>query len=116
MLTSSSQTAELHAKYSTATEHKHLKQTTAVVGVMVNQRIVTTAVTSTTQQQIVRVLLYHGHNGHLSLCYQRQTHAVSILKKAGSTVMEYFEWDLPEALSYGGAELLNYSENIRYFF
>ncbi len=23
----------------------------------------------------------------------------SLLKKAGSTVVEYFEWDLPEALS-----------------
>jgi hypothetical protein len=27
-------------------------------------------------------------------------------KKAGSTVVEYFEWDLPKVLSQGGAELL----------
>ncbi len=37
---------------------------------------------------------------------QRQTHDVSLLKKAGSTVMEYFEWDLPKVLCQGGAELL----------
>ncbi len=30
-----------------------------------------------------------------------------LLKKAGSTVMEYFEWDLPKVLSQGGAELLS---------
>jgi hypothetical protein len=30
---------------------------------------------------------------------------VSLLKKAGSTVVEYFEWDLPKVLSQGGAGL-----------
>ena len=34
-----------------------------------------------------------------------------LLKKAGSTVMEYFEWDLPKVLSQGGAELLKYADN-----
>ncbi len=43
----------------------HLKQTTAVVGVIVNLRMVTTVVTSTTQA-LVRVLLDLSHNnGHL---------------------------------------------------
>ena len=42
-----------------------------------------------------------------SLSYQRQTHDVSLLKKAGSTVVEYFEWDLPKVSSQEGAELLN---------
>ena len=32
---------------------------------------------------------------------------MSLLKKAGSTVVEYFEWDLPKVLSQGGAELLS---------
>jgi hypothetical protein len=39
---------------------------------------------------------------------------VSLLKKAGSTVMEYFKWDLPKVLSQGGAELLKYVDNRRF--
>jgi hypothetical protein len=39
---------------------------------------------------------------------------VSPLKKAGSTVVEYFEWDLPKVLSQGGAELLKYADNRRF--
>jgi hypothetical protein len=27
-------------------------------------------------------------------------------EKAGSTVLEYFEWDLPKVLNLGGAEFL----------
>jgi hypothetical protein len=40
---------------------------------------------------------------------------VSLLEKAGSTVMEYFEWDLPKVLSQGIAELLKYTDNRRFF-
>jgi hypothetical protein len=40
---------------------------------------------------------------------------VSLLEKAGSTVVEYFEWDLPKALRQGGAELLKYTDNRRLF-
>jgi hypothetical protein len=39
---------------------------------------------------------------------------VSLLKKAGSTVMEYFEWDLPIVLSQGGAELLKCTDDRRF--
>jgi hypothetical protein len=39
---------------------------------------------------------------------------VSLLKKAGSTVLEYFEWDLPKVLSQGEAELLKYTDNKRF--
>jgi hypothetical protein len=39
---------------------------------------------------------------------------VSLLEKAGSTVMEYFEWDLLKVLSQGGAELLEYADNRRF--
>ncbi len=40
---------------------------------------------------------------------------MSLLKKAGSTVVEYFEWDLPKVLSQGGAELLlKYADNRRF--
>ncbi len=39
---------------------------------------------------------------------------MSLLKKAGSTDMEYFEWDLPKVLSQGRAELLKYADNRRF--
>ena len=39
---------------------------------------------------------------------------MSLLKKAGSTVVEYFEWDLPKVLSQRGAELLKYSATRRF--
>jgi hypothetical protein len=39
---------------------------------------------------------------------------VSLLKKAGFTVVEYFEWDLPKVLSQGIAELLKYVANRRF--
>ncbi len=39
---------------------------------------------------------------------------MSLLEKAGSTVVEYFKWDLPKVLSQGGAELLQYADNRRF--
>ena len=39
---------------------------------------------------------------------------MSLLKRAGSTVMEYFEWDFPKVLSQGIAELLKYADNRRF--
>ncbi len=39
---------------------------------------------------------------------------MSLLKKAGPTVMEYFEWDLPKVLSQGGAELLKNADSRRF--
>jgi hypothetical protein len=41
---------------------------------------------------------------------------MSLLKKAGSTVVEYFEWNLPKVLSQGGAEaeLLKYADSRRF--
>ena len=39
---------------------------------------------------------------------------MSLLERAGSTVVEYFEWDLPKVLSQGGAELLKYADNRRF--
>jgi hypothetical protein len=63
----------------------------------------------------VRVLLDHSHNnGHLVFHTKRQTHDVSLLKKAGSTVVEYFEWDLPKVISQQGADLLKYADNRRF--
>jgi hypothetical protein len=39
---------------------------------------------------------------------------VSLLKKAGSTFMKYFKWDLPKVLNQGGAELLKYADSRRF--
>jgi hypothetical protein len=39
---------------------------------------------------------------------------VSLLKKAGSTVVEYFKWDLPMVSSQEIAELLKYADNRRF--
>jgi hypothetical protein len=39
---------------------------------------------------------------------------VSLLEYAGSTVMEYFEWDLPMVLSQGRAELIKYADKRRF--
>ncbi len=39
---------------------------------------------------------------------------MSLLKKAGSTVVEYFKRDLPKVLSQGIAELLKYADNRRF--
>ncbi len=64
--------------------------------------MVTTVVTSTTQSISAGILLDLSHiNGHLNT-----NHVVSLLEKAGPTVVEYFEWDLPKVLSQGIAELL----------
>ncbi len=39
---------------------------------------------------------------------------MSLLEKADSTVVEYFEWDLPKVLSQGEAELLKYADSRRF--
>ena len=44
----------------------------------------------------------------------KTNHDVSLLERAGSTVMEYFEWDLPKVLSQGIAELLKDVDNRRF--
>ncbi len=39
---------------------------------------------------------------------------MSLLERAGSTVVEYFEWDLPKVLSQGIAELVKGADNKRF--
>ncbi len=39
---------------------------------------------------------------------------MSLLERAGSTVVEYFEWDLPKVLNQGIAELLKYTDSRRF--
>ncbi len=62
----------------------------------------------------MRVLLDSSHNNRTWSSFQRQTHDVSLLEYAGSTVVEYFEWDLPMVLSQRRAELLKYADNRRF--
>ncbi len=63
----------------------------------------------------MRVLLDGSHNNeHLVFLTKRQTMMCPYSKKAGSTVVEYFEWVLPKVLSQGGAELLKYADNRRF--
>jgi hypothetical protein len=47
------------------------------------------------KKQKVRVLLDNSPDGGLVFVKQRQAHVASLLEKAGSIVVEYFEWDLP---------------------
>ncbi len=44
----------------------------------------------------------------------KTNHDVSLLERAGSTVVEYFEWDLPKVLSQGIAKLLKDADNRRF--
>ncbi len=39
---------------------------------------------------------------------------MSLLERAGSTVVEYFEWDLPKVSSQGISELLKDADNRRF--
>ncbi len=51
----------------------------------------------------MRVLLDRSHNnGHLVFLTKDKPMMCPYWKKAGSTVTEYFEWDLPKVLSQGG--------------
>ncbi len=47
------------------------------------------------KKQIVWILLDNSSDEGLLFVKQRQAHVASLLKKAGSTVVEYFKWDLP---------------------
>ncbi len=77
--------------------------------------MVTTIVTSTTQSISAGVLLDRSHNnGHLVFLTKDKNNDVSLLKKAGSTVVEYFKWDLLKVLNQGGAELLKYADSRRF--
>ncbi len=62
----------------------------------------------------MRVLLDRSHNNKLLVFFTKDKPMVSLLNKAGSTVVEYFEWDLPKVLSKGWAELLKYTDNRRF--
>jgi hypothetical protein len=50
------------------------------------------------KQNIVWVLLDSGSNGDLIFVNKVKPMLLPYSKKAGSTVVEYFEWDLPDAV------------------
>jgi hypothetical protein len=98
-MTSSTQNMSKKANYSTLVKGNPQKgKTTAVVAVMMgNSKHGYHCHRSNKhyKKQIVWVLLDSGSDGYLVFVKQRQAHVASLLKKAGSTVVEYFEWDLP---------------------
>ncbi len=58
------------------------------------------------------VLLDRSHNNEHLVFFTKDKHMMCpYSKKTGSTVMEYFEWDLPKMLNQGGAELLKYADS-----
>jgi hypothetical protein len=63
---------------------------------IVNLRMVTTIVTSTTQALVPILLDLSHNNGHLVFLTKDKTHDVSLLEKADSTVVEYFKLNLPK--------------------
>ncbi len=63
----------------------------------------------------MRVLLDLSHNNRHLVSLTKDKHMMChYSKKAGSTVVEYFEWDLLKVLSQGGVELLKYADNRRF--
>ncbi len=63
----------------------------------------------------MRVLLDLSHNNeHLVFLTKDKNHDVSLLEKAGSTVMEYFKWDPLKVFSQRGADLCKYADNRRF--
>jgi hypothetical protein len=64
----------------------------------VDLSIVTTtnAVTSTTNKKIVLVLLDFGSDSDLIFVDKDKPMLLPSAKKAGSTVMEYFEWEVSD--------------------
>ncbi len=63
----------------------------------------------------MRILLDLSHNnGHLAFLTKDKPMMCPYSKKVGSTVVEYFEWDLPKVLSQGGADLLKCADNRRF--
>ncbi len=97
-MTSSSQNEEFHINYSTPTSKDPPEsKNTAVIAVMRGKpKDVYHCHHSNKHYKwtLVRVLLDTGSDGNL--VFVGQTHAASLLKKAGSTVVEYFEWDHPD--------------------
>jgi hypothetical protein len=96
---SSSQSKDVHDNYSTLTTSNPPEgKTIAVIVVMRgNPKDGYTHQCSNKhcKQRLVRVLLDSGSEDDL-VFVSKQTHAAYLLKKADSTVVEYFEWDLPD--------------------
>ncbi len=100
--TSPSQSKEVHNNNSTPTASNPLEATTtAVIAVMRgNPKDGYTCLRSNKhcKQRMVQVLLYSGSGGDLIFVNRDKPMLLPYSKKAGSTIMEYFEWDLPDAV------------------
>jgi hypothetical protein len=101
MLTSPSQSEDVHVNNSTPTTSNPPEgKTTAVVAVMRgNPKDGYTRLCSNKhcQHRIVRVLLDSGSDGDLIIVSKVKPMLLPYFEKAGSTAVEYFKWDLPDA-------------------
>jgi hypothetical protein len=99
MMTSSSQNKGIHVNYSTSTNKDPPEgKTTAIIAVMRGEPKdgchCHCNIKHYKQKLVHPVRQWFYRQPHL--CEQRQAHTASLPKKAGSTVVEYFEWDLPD--------------------
>jgi hypothetical protein len=100
MVTSPSQSKDVYDNYSTpATTKPPEGKITAVTAVMRgNPKDCYTRHHSNKhyKQKLVQILLGSGSDGNLVFVSNKKTHAASLLKKAGSMVVEYFKLGLPD--------------------
>ncbi len=101
MLMSPSKSKDVHVNHSTPTASNPSEgRTTVVIAVMRgNPKDGYTRQHSNKhcKQKIVRVLLDSGSYGDFIFVNKDKPMLLPYSKKAGSTVVEYFEWDLPDA-------------------
>jgi hypothetical protein len=101
MVTSPSQSKDVHDSYSTSTTQNPPEgKTTAVIAMMRGKPKDGYHHHHSNKQQeqkLVQVLLESGSDGELVFVSKDKPMLLpySLLKKAGSTVVEYFKWDLP---------------------
>jgi hypothetical protein len=93
-------------------DRTHLQQTTAVVEVIVNLRMGTTVVTSTTQSISAGVLLDRSHkNGHLAFLTKDKPMMCPYSKRLVLQSWNTSNGISQNLLSQGGAELLKYADS-----
>jgi hypothetical protein len=101
MLTSPSKSKDLHVNNSTATaSNPTAGRTTAVIAVIrgnPKDGYIPQRSNKHCKQKIVQVLLDSGSDGDLIFVNKDKPMLLPYSKKAGSTVVEYFKWNLPDA-------------------
>jgi hypothetical protein len=100
MLTSSSQSKEIHSNYSILPKKDPPEgKTKAIIAVMRGKPkdgYHRHRSSKHYKQKLVRVLLDSGSDSDLVFVNKDKPMLFPFSKKAGSTVMEYFKWDVPD--------------------